>query len=104
MGLDAAWGEYRDRFALALERDRRALLPVGLWLDQQAPGLLGYEHVVARLARRGLDPRGSIDRVADHSEVKPSAPADRSHYNRSSVDPDPNAQVALIALAHPSRD
>jgi hypothetical protein len=49
---------------------------------------LGKQHDGPDLARVSLYAGGHVDRVADHGELQPAAPADRSDHHRPGADPE----------------
>ncbi len=79
----------RDRLRLALQLYRRALVERGGPLaGQQRPRALGDQHGVSRHPGRSFDPGGDVDRVADHRELEPSAPADVARDHGAGIEPD----------------
>src|SRR5437764_7729925 len=89
---------HRDIARLSLQGDRTTLAELDLAAGEQAARGLGQQDRVARIARRALNARGDVDRVADDRELEPATAADRTGDHRSGVDADADPQLAAVAL------
>src|SRR5205823_4409305 len=85
--------EERNGLALALQRNARTSLEVDLSVAKEAARLLADEDHVARLPRRGFDPRGDVDGVADHAELESSGASDVACDDAARVEPDPHGEL-----------
>lgn len=72
-------------FTLALEGDAGSLGQRNAGAAQQPPGAFGQKNGVASLPSRRLDAGGHIDRVADHTELKPASGTDAAGYHRARI-------------------